>query len=726
MTLDRILLPAIDYFFVIPEDDPYHASPLQGFSFGITEARSSIRHLISLPADVVEPALPEAARAGRRANGVGAWHWHPLALYALKHLEVLPERPFWVMLTHDAKTASAVDRWIAKQTYRPFHISQVPGAGRLSIEQVNHSQLLTHFRQIFSLVSTREADLERRLVSEALDNWKPRPSLEFHRAVPGHNVIIPNVMALEGLGYRFEEWDEQFLNDPADYVREIAAIANAVLDLRERTSATPAFRTTPPQPDLYLTAPSLYMHVYEEGIALPRDLASKPARDLLQMLRRQTGYQLKGNGRAWADVMQDPVAMVLLNLRQRELSLQVATAGLAAASNLAATIRLPGAVNRAQGTVRQMAAHARSGKARSARKLASTFAEVQARLAKAVGPDLLSVIARSRTGVKLVADVPLEWLPIGDLPLMLRKDVSRITTTPGNLQTGMLARSELIHLDARAFQEILVVSAIDQDDPIADVLLDMMADWAPMYEGKVTLRIVKIATREELVAALNAFHGAVMIFDGHGGHDQTAGVATLRIGTIDVSIWDLRSQIRVPPVVILSACDTQAADRSHATTANAFLNAGAITVLGSLLPIDARDSAMFIARFIWRLAEFLPSITGKHGRAVLWSEVMAGMLRLHLVFDLLRPLVQQGLINFAQYEEVNMAAILATTNQEEEWWSEALRRAGEFLGMDEADTMDLGKRTIAASDAIRYVQIGNPELIVIKSRALLREVGYDV
>jgi hypothetical protein len=64
-----------------------------------------------------------------------------------------------------------------------------------------------------------------------------------------------------------------------------------------------------------------------------------------------------------------------------------------------------------------------------------------------------------------------------------------------------------------------------------------------------------------------------------------------------------------------------------------FLNAGATTVVASLLPLRADDAAMLVARLIWRLAEYLPAVTGAEGRAVLWSEVMSGMLRLQLVYD---------------------------------------------------------------------------------------------
>jgi hypothetical protein len=722
----RTVVPQIHYVIVIPEDDPAEASPLQGFSFGIAAASNLFHLIVDLPADVIEMALPIALQAGRRTNGTGSWQWTPLAAYALADLHVPSERPFWVMLTHDAATAGEVDRWIKTQRYRPLHVSEARAKGRIPAEDVEPTQLISHFREILLLVAQDEPEIERRLVTEGLRNWTPRLQHPFGRPVPGHNVSLPNVMALQGVGYTFEDSGPFVGSDPADYLRLVADLANQVLDNREQTYSSRAYRTTPPQPDVYVTAPALYSAIYEDGLNLPPGKESLPVRNLLKLMRRQTKYQLYGSGKAWAAILKSRDAQALLQMRMMETDIQVIVAGLRAAGTLSATVRVPPAVNRAQGTIRQLADHARSDKIKSAAKLMKTFAEVQKRLGEAVGPELSAVIDRSETGVKLITDVPLEWLPLGKLPLVLRKDVSRITTTPGNLLIRLLSRTELLHLSVDAFRDVLVISAFEANDPIANTLLNAIEHWKPTYAEKISLTVVKTRTRDEFVAALNTFSGAVMIFDGHGVHDRARGHGTLRIGKEDVSVWDLRSEIRAPPVVFLSACDTQAAARSHATTANAFLNCGARTVVASLLPLNANNAAILTTRLIWRLAEFLPAITGAEGRAVLWSEVMAGMLRLQVVFDLAMPLLSEGRLSFEQYQEINLKAIQATANREPGWWDETLRRVGSFLNLDASAIDALGRKVIATSDAIRYTQVGNPERIVIKSAMLLRAMGYDM
>ena len=73
-----------------------------------------------------------------------------------------------------------------------------------------------------------------------------------------------------------------------------------------------------------------------------------------------------------------------------------------------------------------------------------------------------------------------------------------------------------------------------------------------------------------------------------------------------------------------------------------------------------------------------------------------------------------------------MRAIIATTNRKPNWWDEALNRIGELFQEDTKALNERAARVIATSDVIRYAQLGNPEKIVIKSRALLRARGYDV
>jgi hypothetical protein len=112
---------------------------------------------------------------------------------------------------------------------------------------------------------------------------------------------------------------------------------------------------------------------------------------------------------------------------------------------------------------------------------------------------------------------------------------------------------------------------------------------------------VDVSNADELVAAINAFEGQVLVFDGHGAHrDKEA--AALYLQDEPINVWTLRDRItRMPPIVLLSACDTHAADRNHATVGNGFLALGARAVLASVFPLFAPTAATFIARLLYRI-----------------------------------------------------------------------------------------------------------------------------
>src|SRR5262249_32292075 len=139
---------------------------------------------------------------------------------------------------------------------------------------------------------------------------------------------------------------------------------------------------------------------------------------------------------------------------------------------------------------------------------------------------------------------------------------------------------------------------------------------------------------------LNKFEGAIFIFYGHGMIDNRDGIGKLLVGKDQVDVWNLRGKVRVPPIVILSACDTHGVDSpSHATVGIGFLVLGAITVVASLLPLGGASSAMFVARLVYRLADFIPSVLSAKKRVLNWTEIVSGMQRMFLASEVLNALV---------------------------------------------------------------------------------------
>ena len=219
------------------------------------------------------------------------------------------------------------------------------------------------------------------------------------------------------------------------------------------------------------------------------------------------------DGKALSHLLTSEEAKGVLRLRQEELLIHALAVGLRGASTLTPTLRVPPAVNRTAGIVRQLAMHARTNTTQS-RKFPRLFSDVQSELREAVGSDLLKIIEDTEGAIKLVTDAPLEWLPVGVLPLGLKYDCSRTTATPGNLLAGELLLPELLPLRTLAFSEVLVVRSFEADDPIKDMIPSALNLMAPTWRDRLTIRSVIVHDETDFCEALNAYYGCIMIFDG--------------------------------------------------------------------------------------------------------------------------------------------------------------------------------------------------------------------
>ena len=713
--LESEIDPAIYYCLVLADDDPHETSPFQGFSPDWQTLLWAMRRIVELPADVVEPALPRQAVLARRMGGIGGWRWFPITVGALDRIAIKLAAPFWVVFSGTPDVAKAVSAWAERQMLRSLHVSAGSWDGPITDDALNVSEIRLHIEKTRHEVRQQNPPLEVGLIDKALPEWRTWPDVAASFPKREHGCTLPNHMALEAAGLRFEQVLPLIGHSTEDYVAAIRESVDAVRHLRNVVGEVPGFRLTPPHPALILTAPALFRHAYGKPRTISRDDANDPqiVYKVMRILQRQRTFHWSVEAEEILRVLASEEASSIIRTRQEELAVHTLAVGLRGASTLAATLRVPPAVNRTAGTVRQLATHARNVDVAQSRKFTRLFSAVQKALKDAVGPDLLQLIAETEGGIKLVTDAPMEWHPVGALPLGLRFDCSRITATPGNLMVGELVLPALLRLKATAFSDILVVTAFGAEDPIGHMLPATINALAPMWRENLTIRSVAVTNEAEFCDALNSYDGGVLIFDGHGQHREESGLGTLAIGDEEVDMWSLRDRVRVPPIVVLSACDTQAVDRSHATAANAFLAAGSRAVLGTLLPINADRAAIFVARLLLRIAEFLPAAPSTRGAAVQWSEVIGGILRMQLLTDLLQPHILSRKLTQEDYDDIHFQGNVAINSLRPDWLDLVASLTAERLRSTRDVVLDEFRARLPVSDAIRYVHMGNPETILV-------------
>lgn len=711
-----------DIVYIIPveDGDPDLASLLQGFSRSLIENQGIISLINTLPGDIFE-LTPEGldVKLPRRMSGQAPISWFGQSPRALTGLPTPVFMPFTVVFFGTKHKVEDYRNWIDSHA---FPLTTVAKAGGI----ITYSDFCMEALQV-AFLNICDA-LKGKVRAEALasarkyiDAWQEPEKRELDFKVGGHNSVRPNTMALSAAGF------EDIVSGPfkdinrgiGPYVEQISMTTQAILDERARIGEREPNQHIRRPPGLSLFSPAIYPHFHKVPLTgFPFSPAErKRFLTLRRALERQEGYMFEADTTAKAqalygpDLSGEPKHHPMMIERAGELSLATECVATLASSEISAVIRLPNAVNRTAGRVRQFAQQYNARKTND-RKRIESFRRVQNAVTSSIPTEFHSFIEEAGDGIRLIADAHLEWMSLRGLPLCVQKDVTRIPVTPGNLFVDQVTPKNYRHISTNDFQEVLILSALEETDPISRFFDIAIGQFEPLFKERVRVDTVRVRNLEELVTSLNGFEGALMIFDGHGSHEPGKH-ATLHLLDEEVDTWTLQSiRPRVPPIVVLSACDTHAADRNHASTASGFLAAGARTVLGSVFPINAMDASSFVARLLYRIAEFVPSAHRLFGRSLSWMEIMGGMIRMQLLTDFCRRLEQKNVIDHETYEAVHTRGNTAI-NGFEAWPFEVVIADLMERGVDK----QLAWREIAGaaanSTAISYLQLGRPETIMV-------------
>lgn len=343
--------------------------------------------------------------------------------------------------------------------------------------------------------------------------------------------------------------------------------------------------------------------------------------------------------------------------------------------------------------------------------------------------------------LKLVSNLPLEWINHCELPLMIKNDVSRIPISPGYLTEKLLLDTEQIHLSTKSFEKILFISSFKDNDPIKNdikekikIIQDTLSkptnqkfsnylfksleptkntQMNPSNDKiNISIKWENIKNKNELIETLNHNESALVIFDLHGEHKQDEeGIISLKDEQVTIS--SLVGKVKMPPIVILSACDTNPIDKNHYNVANMFLMAGAKTILASALPILSHEGSTYIARLLVRCSVFLHQHVIEYKRSIRWSTFISGMTRQFYYSELLYKLEKSNFITKQQIYELNFAVNIILNNFKLDFHNMILKE----ISMKSYKTVDAIKLFIENnhkfSESLKYIQIGNPENIII-------------
>lgn len=368
-----------------------------------------------------------------------------------------------------------------------------------------------------------------------------------------------------------------------------------------------------------------------------------------------------------------------------------------------------------------------------------SFLKLEEQLSKDIGDRFVFIKNDYSVELKLVSNLPLEWCPQDNLPLMIKNEVSRIPISFGNVAEKLLMDTEQIYLLPNAFSKILFITSFKDDDPIKYHLRNSIStikeynfkdkeykifesndilkgiDFSKVsFDKKLEIQEIweDISNIDELISTLNKNTSPIIVFDLHGGHNEKEeGVIFIKGKAVPIS--KLFGKVKIPPIVILSSCDTNPLDRNHYNTANAFLLMGAKTVLASAVPIQSREASIFISRLLMRLSIFLPIRLFNVKQNIRWSELITGMTRQMYYTELIFKLRNKYNFKDELVNELGLFVNLHINPLQANFNKKIIEQISLKIGISNEIMNKFIKEDFKFPESLKYIQMGNPELITI-------------
>ena len=724
--------PRFKICYLIPhlEQSDATTSIFGWYTEGLQQAAGPLRVAATLPADIREPyADTGSVLAQRLLRHV----WPMIVPIEVEAIEaVLGEflhTPFRVFLTNNALVADEVDRRMLGASIPHLHVSSVPGVGRTSSESLDAGAVCRFVRAVLdSLAGDPTWAGFVRQARQVMSQNKQRLPKKHSLPAGLHNVTLPNEAALIAFGWKLTKTRRISMplfvgsGDPQRYVDCICESADAVS--REREELLGEFW---PYLDyrLILAVSSVHWGHYDRWRAVIQQ-ASPSARNRLKrmyaaVVQAKSYFDLievDGEGEAIAKEVHSEIA------KARSADMAAFTSALAALSSatLAPVLRLEPKLNEVRGDIKLLASCVRS-------EGHSNFVWKTSRLTRRLGEKMRALVndaflsridAPEREGriegMKLVSDVPLELMLSKGLPLCLRFDVSRLPPIPGNLFLGQCLTPPII-IPLCDFSEVLVIRSFAATDVLRSMFEDavnIIQSGPRDVENRINYRFVDVQTRDEFIAALQSYDGAVLVFDGHGTYNKETGTGSLVVGGSALDLWSMRKLCRIPPIVMFSACDTQPIDGSHSSVANAVFNLGARAVLATMFPIYGTKAAMFNARMLFRLEAFIPAALSIQP-FVTWREVASGMLRMSYAYEVLRALADFARVPLSesQIQAIQLRANNTINARKASWHEVLVADIAEATMLPVKDVERKIAQWAGLTDSLKYLQLGSPENIII-------------
>ena len=756
----------IHYIISLPDEDPTNKTIFQGFSFDLVDSVPILNKILNdLPINLLEYNYKRDYVIKMRLSGMIRFNILPLNMSDLHNMIIDFRSPFYCVFSDDnsyTKTQIFVDN----SPVPILHVSTQKTSSTISLPEANLKYILKHARLVLDSI---QDNLPHPLLSKSydiLDNLKPWRKKTVNLEEREHLISFPNEVLLKSLNFQFKNKNPLIASTTDDlYVNALLESLDLIANERNRVLTANKYELFhPPSTTLILYLASMFRPFYKQKIKTHNILSDlhgdvpdiKKISQVLKCLRQQKNYSFIYSSDKikykFKDFVNSPEFQSLMKLRSEEIRTSNYAIAVKATNNFAPCLRISPALNTIQGDIQQIADCDRANSNKRVFKINRLLGKLKKKMSNMIDEKLLDFIGKDNNSIKIISDVPLEWININDLPLMIRSNTSRVAPNPGNLFFQQVTNSIGLTITPEDLTEILVVRSFNENDPLRRLLeisissfldnIDFSDNLLQAYKHKpeefqyikelvelepnsteldVNVTYVDVSTEDEFIDALNNFNGLIMIFDGHGLHDRNSDIGSILLKDKKFDVWKLVAKARVPPIVLLSACDTHPIDASHASTANGFLAAGALTVLATGLPLNALYASMFIGRLLFRIKSYIPTTIYDMNRQLRWNEVVSGLQRMSYMtetLDLLNEYSNLSFDNDTRYR-ISFKSNMLINSDNLYWYEEILETIADELQLSTQEIKDQISKYAQFPESIKYFQMGNPEQILIVNKELL-------
>lgn len=274
------------------------------------------------------------------------------------------------------------------------------------------------------------------------------------------------------------------------------------------------------------------------------------------------------------------------------------------------------------------------------KKIKKTIYDFGKKLKESTISKELEKLIKNRNGqIVAISDLPIEWTLIEDVPLSFTHDVCRLPETSLHGLMSFFANNHAFEysIPADIVKRTLVVLGTDED------AFKVWHESTFELSEKLGFRVVKCNSLTDLKQSIEDFKPDLLIFDCHGDYDPVTRSTYLFIGQEKLDgDYVVKNEIYAP-MIFLSACGTAPTYGTMNPIANAFFEAGSISVTSTYMPISVNSGSLLYLRLLGKLDYASQNAIHKN-----WLEFVSHVIRSSSINDayLLALKKQPSLIYF--------------------------------------------------------------------------------